>query len=62
MQPENPISQNLPQNLPPQSLSQENIEKILNLIKFVYQYASEHGVKESELEKMIESLEQITEE
>ena len=61
-QSENQLSQDLPQNLPPQSLSQENIGKILNLIKFVYQYASEHGVKESELEKLISSLEQIAEE
>ena len=51
-QPENQLS-----NLP-----QADMETILNLVKLVYKYASENGGKTSELEKLVESLEQIAEE
>ena len=44
------------------NLPQADMETILNLVKLVYKYASENGVKSSELEKLVESLEQITEE
>ena len=62
------MSDNIPENQLSQTsdLSQisqtTDMETILNLVKLVYKYASENGVKNSELEKLVESLEQITEE
>ena len=56
MNPENQLS-----NLPPQNLS-ISAEGILSLLKLVYEYASKKGTKTSELEKLIESLEEIVEE
>ena len=56
MNPENPIS-----NLPPQNLPL-SAEGILSLLKLVYEYASKKGGKTSELEKLIESLDEIVEE
>ena len=54
--PENQLSQYLPQDSPQQEMS-----AILNLLKLVYKYASENGEKSSELEKLIDSLETMTE-
>ena len=55
--PENQLSQNLPpQNLP------VSVEGILGLLKLVYEYASKKSGKTSELEKLIDSLEIMTEE
>ena len=51
--PENQLSQSLQENT--------DMETILNLVKLVYQYAIENGGKPSELEKLVESLEDITE-
>ena len=62
------MSDNIPENQLSQTsdlyqISQTtDMETILNLVKLVYKYASENGVKNSELEKLVESLEQITEE
>ena len=56
MNPENQLS-----NLPPQDLSQPDMGTILSLVKLVYQYASENGGNTSELEKLVENMEQIWE-
>ena len=56
LNPENQLS-----NLPPQDLSQSDMGTILNLVKLVYQYASENGGNTSELEKLVENMEQILE-
>ena len=54
--PENQLS-----NLSPQDLSQPDMNTILSLVKLVYQYASENGGNTSELEKLVENMEQIWE-
>ena len=62
------MSDNIPENQLSQTpdLSQipqgADMETILNLVKLVYKYACENGGKNSELEKLVENLEQITEE
>ena len=56
MNPENQLS-----NLPPQNLP-ISAEGILSLLKLVYEYARKKGGKTSELEKLIESLEEVVEE
>ena len=61
--PENQLSQTLSlplEDLPPQDLPPQDMAAILNLVKLVYKYASENGVKVSELEKLAESMEQLT--
>ncbi len=59
--PENQLSQNLPPQYLPQDSPQQEMSAILNLLKLVYKYASENGEKSSELEKLIDSLETMTE-
>ena len=58
LNPENPQSQNLPQDLP----SQFDVDAILNLLKLVYQYAKENGKDSFEMEELVKSMEQLLEE
>ena len=52
-----------PENQLPQILPQQpDMETILNLVKLVYQYATENGGKSSELEKLAEQMESLLEE